>query len=296
MLRFIGRSWPVLIAASLLCACGSTSTQRKAGALDYLYPQGTEAQPPSDVSLELPVRVGIAFAPPPTKEGSWWPGDAFDEAERRSLLERVAAAFRDRPEIASVEAIPTQLIQPGGSFDNLDQIAAMLGIQVVALLSYDQVQFDDPGLASLTYWTIVGAYVIEGNYNDTRTMLDAAVFDIPSRALLFTAAGTSTVEDSATAMDSSRALRDASERGFRKAANDLITDLDRALDAFREQAAAGTVRGQGTPAITVTSPSGTVDAEGGGGGGAAALGGLELVAALLLALSCAGGSTGARKS
>ena len=43
----------------------------------------------------------------------------------------------------------------------------MFGIDVIVLLSYDQVQFRDEGLLSLTYWTVVGAYTIPGEKNDT---------------------------------------------------------------------------------------------------------------------------------
>ena len=34
------------------------------------------------------------------------------------------------------------------------------------------------------YWTNVGAYVIPGEKNDTQTMLDAVVYDIPSRKIV----------------------------------------------------------------------------------------------------------------
>jgi hypothetical protein len=59
----------------------------KSNALDYLYPRGTEATPPTDVTLKAPVRVGIAFAP--TTHG--WQ-DTFTEDQRRVLVDRIAAA------------------------------------------------------------------------------------------------------------------------------------------------------------------------------------------------------------
>ena len=37
-------------------------------------------------------------------------------------------------------------------------------------------QFTDEGLASFAYWTIIGAYIIPGEKNDTHTMLDAVVY------------------------------------------------------------------------------------------------------------------------
>jgi len=53
------------------------------------------------------------------------------------------------------------------------------------LISYDQTQFTDQGVLTLAYWTIVGAYVVQGEKNDTQTMVDAVVYDIPSRKMLF---------------------------------------------------------------------------------------------------------------
>ena len=276
MTRPLARALIVVCIALCAAGCATSNVQRRASVLDYLYPSGSEAQPPQDVALHLPLRVGIAFAPSSERD---WAGTAFDENARRTLLDRIAAAFRDRSEIASVQVLPTSLLAPGGGFANLDQLAAMYGLDLAVLLSYEQVQFDDPTLASITYWTIVGAYVVEGDRNETRTMLDAAVIDIRSRALLFSASGASRDKDTATAVDAARALRKASERGFAQATERLIENLDTALDLFREQAKTGTVRGAGTPALTVSG-----QARGGSGAGGFDLLGLGLA---LLALGAA---------
>ncbi len=57
----------------------------------------------------------------------------------------------------------------------------MYDIDVIALVSYDQVQFTDGSFLSLTYWTIVGAYVVAGEKNDTSTMLDLTDPHKPSK-------------------------------------------------------------------------------------------------------------------
>lgn len=269
----------VLATLVLLASCVSTTTQRRASSLEFLYPKGAPAQPPTDVTLNLPLRVGIAFPPPPPVKDRQ-PPESFDESQKRALLERVAAAFRDRPEIARVEVIPTFDLKPDGGFENLDQLAKMYGLDVFALVSYEQIQFDEATEASITYWTIVGAYLIQGNRNETRTVMDASVFDIPSRALLFRASGASTLQGSATAINSPRELREAGAKGFEEATTMLIADLDRMLERFREQAKSGTVRGAGTSAVTVTDSAGGV-------GGAGAVGVIELAAALLFAAGAA---------
>jgi rhombotail lipoprotein len=265
---------PVLWIALLAAGCTSFPASRRANVLDYLYPQGTPARPPQDVVLDLPLRVGVAFAP--TAPGAAL-DTSFEEAEKRALLESIAAAFRSTPEIESVEVIPTTDLRPSGGFDNLDQIAALHGLEAMALISYEQVQFDEAKRSSLVYWTIVGAYVFEGNRNETHTLLDAAIFDLRSRTLLFRSSGESAITGSSTAVDVARELRAASSAGFRAANEDLIGNLGQALAAFREQAKTGTVRGAGTPAISVTGQAGA-----GAGSGAGALGGLELALGLAL--------------
>lgn len=269
------------LALLLACvaACAMPPSTRRASVLEYLYPTGTGGSAPQDVELRLPLRVGVAFAP--TKQSNWDRG-IFDEQSRRDLAERIAAAFRGRPEIQSVEVLPTTQLVEGGGFENLDRLAALYGLDVVALLSYEQVQFTDETLASITYWTIVGAYVVEGNRNETRTMLDATVLDVRSRALLFNASGSSKVEKSSTAIDLARAERDASLEGFGSATDQLIANLELALERFREQAKSGTVRGQGTPALKVTAADGSP-----AGAGVGAFGGWQLCAVLLLACAAA---------
>jgi rhombotail lipoprotein len=284
-----------VLGLALSASCVATSATRKATVVDYLYPKGTPAQPPTDVVLELPVRVGIAFAP---GDANRFGDEVFDEKLKRDLLDKVAQAFLGEAGVQTVEIIPTSDLQPEGGFENLDQIAAMHGIKMVALLSYEQVQFGELSTSSWTYWTVLGAYVVEGNRNETRTLIDASVFDIRSRALLFRSSGSSAMHESSTAIKSEKAMRGESREGFGRATDDLIVNLHASLDAFREQAKSGTVHGLGTPAIsTVAAGGGDASA---GGSGAGALGMVELALLGLMLAACArsafapGGGGGAR--
>ena len=67
----------------------------------------------------------------------------------------------------------------------------MFNVDVVVLLSYDQMQFSDNNRLSVFYWTIVGGYLVNGSQYDVSTLVDASVFDVASRQLLFRAPGTS---------------------------------------------------------------------------------------------------------
>jgi rhombotail lipoprotein len=117
----------------------------------------------------------------------------------------------------------------------LDQIRTMFGTDVIALVSYDQVQFTDEGLLSLSYWTLVGAYVVKGEKNDTQTMMDLAVYHVPTRKMLFRAPGLSRVKASATPVNLPEQLRADRSTGFTEASTDLVANLHTELEGFQER-------------------------------------------------------------
>jgi rhombotail lipoprotein len=90
-------------------------------------------------------------------------------------------------------------------------------------------------LASITYWTIIGAYIIPGEKNDTHTMVDATVYDILSRKMLFRAPGTSHIKSNATPVNLTEKLRKDSLESFKFASTDLIKNLDTQLQLFKEK-------------------------------------------------------------
>ncbi len=235
----IRRGLLALLALSLV-AC-SQRTGLRSSVVEYLYP-GKEKilVEPGRPVLELPLSVGIAFVPEQSggpRGWGWWTGpvggEALPEARKTELLERVAREFRNLDFVRDIQVIPSTYLRPGGSFGNLDQLQRMYGIDVIALVSYDQVQFTDEGLLSLSYWTIVGAYVISGEKNDTNTLMDTAVFDIRSRRLLFRAPGVSHVEGRARPVNLAEELRADSLEGFRLATADMIANLKTELQAFK---------------------------------------------------------------
>ena len=241
------RPWFYLGVASLgltlLLAAGCDSLDRPrshyaSNLFAYLYPdQRAHTDTPTVPVLSLPLRVGIAFVPVDRgdKRTDYDSGDtaAFSEAQKQALLKAISGQFKDCPFVKSIEIVPTMYLKPRAGFANLDQIRTLFNVDVMTLVSYDQVQFTDQGLLSLTYWTVVGAYLVQGEKNDTRTMLDAAVYDIASRKLLFRAPGLGDLHGSSTPVNLSEELRRDSERGFQKAATNLVANLKGQLDEFR---------------------------------------------------------------
>lgn len=214
------------------------SQRQSSSVVNYLYPhQAGHVEAPTIPLLSLPLKVGVAFVPEDAGRNQYAVASGpLSENQKVTLINDVAASFKQFPFVKSIEVIPSAYLTPKGSFANLQQVHSMFGVDVVALLSYDQVQFTDEGLLSLTYWTLVGAYVVQGEKNDTQTMLDAAVYDIRSRKLLFRAPGVSRVKHSATPVNLSEQLRKDREEGFKAAATNMVTNLHRELELFREKA------------------------------------------------------------
>lgn len=209
-----------------------TQSRYASSVVDYLYPKQDVAEVPTIPQLSLPLRVGVAFVPESSRMSSV---DRLTEKDKMNLMRRISDEFRSLPFVKDIELIPSAYLTPQGSFTNLDQIRTMYDIDVITLLSIDQVQHTDEGLLSLSYWTIVGAYVVRGEKNDTSTMMDAAVYDIASRKMLFRAPGTSHIKGSATLVNLSEQLRKDSAEGFSLAADNLVVNLHDQLKLFQEK-------------------------------------------------------------
>jgi len=231
-------AWTITLVlfVSLAGGCSGFGARReyayRSSVVEYLYPDAEVAEVPDIPRLALPLNVGVAFVPEADGPSPTYP---LSEKQKMDLMERIASEFRALPFVNHIELIPTAYLAIGGGFTNLDQIRTMYNVDVIALLSHDQVQHTDQGMLSLAYWTIVGAYVIKGERNDTNTMVDAAVYDIRSRKMLFRAPGLSHIKGSATFVNLSEQLRTDASDGFRLAADNLVVNLKDELDRFEQK-------------------------------------------------------------
>jgi rhombotail lipoprotein len=202
----------------------------KSSLVEFLYPNSSGyVETPEIPHLQLPLRVGIAFTPA-TQRGT----TGFSEAQKQELAQNVAAEFTDLEFVNNIEIIPSDYLRYQGSFANLDQLRQLFNVDVIVLLSYDQSVFVDNGLLSMTYWTIVGAYVVPGEKNDTQTLIDAAVYDIASRKMLFRAPGASVIKSRSTLIANSEQLREDSVQGFSDASTELTSNLSVELERFQQ--------------------------------------------------------------
>jgi len=220
-----------IIIFGLFFGCVSQSSHYKSSVVQYLYPEKKDPiETPEIPILSLPINVGVAFVPEVSSGLK-----NFSEKDKMELLKEISKHFKGYDFVKSIELIPSAYLRPNGSFSNLDQIRTMFAVDVIALISYDQTQFTDEGLASITYWTLIGAYIVPGEKNDTHTMVDAAVYDIKSRKMLFRAPGISHIKSSATPVNLTEQLRNDSLEGFKRASEDLIVNLDEQLQQFRAE-------------------------------------------------------------
>lgn len=223
-----------------------TDQREVASLLSYLYP---DKSPPTEApqvvtELKVPFRVGIAFVPDSAASPF-----ALPETERRALSERVREAFKGYPFIREIELVPSSFLQPGGGFDNLERVAALMRVEVVVLISFDQMQHTAANRWSFLYWTGVGAYVVKGERYDIFTSLDVSVFDVKSRRMLMHAGGRSTVKGDATWVGFAERSREARTRSFGEALAEMNQGLHREIGAFR-------ARAQSDPTIRLLLPPG----------------------------------------
>jgi len=217
---------------SMLTGCATSSSKHySSNVVQYLYPnQRQHVETPQIPLLSLPLKVGIAFVPETMATPL-----TLTEMNKVDLMNEVSTHFKKYDFVKSIEIISSPYLTRNGSFANLDQIRTMFGVDVIALLSYDQTRFTDEGFASITYWTIIGAYLIPGEKNDTHTMVDATVYDIKSRKMLFRAPGTSHIKSRATRVNLSEQVRKDSLSGFKLASKELVVNIEQQLKLFKDK-------------------------------------------------------------
>lgn len=226
----------VLLGLALLASCSALMTDntgkrtQSSSLMDFLYPnpESRAEHKPEVPLLKLPVNVGVAFVPSKNKYN-----DGVHSKDQLELLETVKKAFVKYDYIGRIEIIPSTYLNGGEGFATLEQVGRLYDVDVMALVSYDQVTQSLENNAALLYWTIVGMYLIPGNENSVQTFVDTAVFDIKSKKLLFRAPGISKLEKRTTAVGVDTVLSEKSLEGFSVAVADMTTNLDAELAQFK---------------------------------------------------------------
>jgi rhombotail lipoprotein len=225
------------VVGGLMSGCASMDKSNKqrqvASVLSFLFPGKEEppAQTDKVAVINVPFRIGVAFVPDTTRDDM-----RLSETERQKLAGKVRDAFTNYPFISRIETVPSLYLEPGGGFANLERVGALLNLDAIALVSYDQVQHADASGWSFLYWTGVGAYVVEGDKFEVLTAVECTVFDIKSHRLLMRAAGTATSKGGATMVGFTEKAREARGKTFAEAMDKMVVSLQGEVQAFRERA------------------------------------------------------------
>ncbi len=214
-----------------------SDTRKSSSVVEFLYSDGSagRAPPPQNAvpELHLPLRVGLAFLPP--RNGMF----ALDASQREQLLERIRQHFADRRFISEIVIIPDYYLAHRSGFEGLQGVQRLYGVDLMAVVSYDQAIHEDNNQWSLGYLTIVGAYVLKGDRHDISTLVDLAVVDPVSRSLVLRAGGVDVRHGNTTMIDADRSTRDAGAQGFSAATDQMIEHFDVALTRFESDVRAG---------------------------------------------------------
>ena len=203
-------TWLGLVAVFGLSGCAHLAcfpscqrhAQNSTSLVEFLYPNG--APPPAQDSqpqLHLPLRVGLAFLP-----SNGEPRIGPDAAQKEALLQEIRKHFVSRKFIAEIVLIPDYYLLGKRGFEGLEGVQRLYGIDLMALVSYDQVAHEDDNRWSLGYLTIVGAYVLKGTRHDVSTLVDE-----------------------------NRRLRETAAEAFAAATQQMIDHFDGALTAFEAE-------------------------------------------------------------
>lgn len=264
------------------CTLTHTRTSGSTSLVSFLYPV-KGPPPPADNAipeLRVPMRVGLAMLPSKYS----YDGEPLDPTGKQEFLEQIRQRFLSRRFVSEIVLIPDYYLDHAYGFVGLEGVQRLYDVDVIALVSFDQVNHRDDKPLALGYLTIVGAYVLPGTGHETATLVDLAVIDPVTRSLVLRAGGTDTRAGRATLVNGARRSRRDGAASFVAAGDQMIENFDAALSTFESEVRAGEAR------IQVVARSGT-----GGGGGAFGIG--ELL--MLLTMAVAGAlqrRAGSRKS
>jgi len=217
-------------ALVVLTGCSNHSRSYRSNSLvELLYGNSPEQTLSRSQTIELPVPLNVGLAFVPGNDSSEFP----TMTQLAAASERIKAQFAADPAVRRIQLIPSQRLQGLKGFDSLAELGRLYQVDVLALVSYDQVMQQDYNKASLLYLTLVGSYLIKGNEGSVQTFMETAVFDIRSRQLLFTASGHDVRGDTSTEVNAGKVFGNLQATGFSAATDQMSAQLQTALAGFK---------------------------------------------------------------
>ena len=229
-LRFGLLTFLIIFLSSCAIYGGYTGKHSRSTSLvQFLYPDGDlPMQDLPNPVINLPLKVGLAFVPASRDL-------VFSQSYKTQMLEDIKSAFESRVYIDEITVIPEIYLRQESGFNALEQIKRLYSLDVIALVSYDQTTYRDDNVLSLSYLTVVGAYIFPGTSYEVNTLIDLAVIDIESHSILFRSAGTSGGKGATTLVGKNRAFRKKQSGGFEQAMQQMHYNLQVELGKFEQR-------------------------------------------------------------
>ena len=224
-----------LVSCSSMMGYQSHKNTISSSLMDFLYPKSDKSAA-TDITfkqtitptLKLPATIGLAFVPTNNPRDN-----ELHPEQQIKLLQSVKQSFIQHDFIDRIEIIHSIYLSGGQGFESLEQVARLHSVDLMALVSYDQVSQSTENNAALLYLSIVGLYMIPGNENSVQTFVDTAIFDVKSRQLLLRAPGLNKITKTTTAVGIESTLNKKSQQGFELAVADMTINLDKELERFK---------------------------------------------------------------
>lgn len=197
--------------------------------VEYLYPDGNIPKNQERPVLNLPLRVGLAFIPEQNQRNT------ISAASKLELLNEVKSTFAQLKYVASIEIIPETYLRNNSNPNHFQQLAQLYQLDVMALVSYDQIVNRKENILALTYLTIVGTYIFPGSHFDVNTLLDLAVIDVNTKRLLFRAAGTHASKGAAAEAYTAHKYDQHQNKHFKVAMQEMTDNLVLEVAEFEQR-------------------------------------------------------------
>ena len=226
----------LILLASLTLSGGCTEgvnvlTVRKQSNLATFLFGGSEPQNRAQkVPLTLPARVGVTFVPDDPASTN------IPETTKKEVIDAVRSQLAKHTKyVAMPQSIPPMYLIPKGGVNNLDQVARQFDVDVIVILGVNQFQKHERNpLAAFLDITIIGAFVIPGNKVDTSTVLEAAVYHVHSRALIFRTDGADEQSSRSSLFGSFQTAQNDAVSSIEGASKKLVESIGNALVNFQK--------------------------------------------------------------
>jgi rhombotail lipoprotein len=211
----------------------ATTSARSTPLGEFLYLGKQVPHDDGRAQLLLPIRIGLGFLAP-TDDST---GKVPTLAQRDATIEAVRESLRSLPYVGEVAIVPAYYFgnQPGVGFEKLQDMAQRFDFDLVALVSYEQTMYEFQNMRSLGLITIVGKDFYKVDVDQALTVIELALIEPESRAVVMRVAAGDKFGDTTTLLDDWRSQTHVRKVSFDRADDVFVEALRAELPKLRER-------------------------------------------------------------